>query len=82
MQFDARKPNSEMFSTNHNDETTFSQVRKAFRSITVQLSRHITIFKAGCTAVGASLCIHINIPLVSKIFKSLKVLADLSLCIC
>ena len=46
-----------MFLTNHNDKTTFSHVRKAFRLITMQLLKHITIFKAGYTTVGAGLFI-------------------------
>ena len=35
MQLGAQKPHSEMFSTNHNDETTFLHLRKAFRPITM-----------------------------------------------
>ena len=66
MQLGARKPHLEMFSYNHNDITTFSHVRKTFHSITMQLSKNITFFKAGCTAVDASLFIQIKIRLVSK----------------
>ena len=67
MQLGARKPHSEMFSTNDNDKTTFLHVRNKVLILSNHNAavKHITIFKAGCTAIKqASLFIHIKIRLV------------------